>query len=60
MEPNNIITIAGGLFSVGFIYATLKGQIDTLKNEVKDLRTTHNRIIAVESKLDILINHFIK
>ena len=60
MEQETILTVAGGIFSIGFIYATLKTQINTLRDEVKTMKETHNRIIAVESKLDILINHFIK
>lgn len=60
MDTNTIVTVAGGIFSLGFTYATLKTQINALREEVKSMKETHSRIIAVESKLDILINHFIK
>ena len=60
MGTELIITVAGGVFSVGFTYATLKTHIDALREEVANLKSNGERLMAVESKVDILINHFIK
>ena len=60
IDINVIFTIVGTIVSIGFVYGTLRTQVKALRNEVEALKLTNSRIIAVESKVDILINHFIK
>lgn len=59
INTETVITVAGCVFSVGFIYATLKTHIDALREEVSQLKSNGERLMALESKVDILINHFV-
>lgn len=67
MDLNLVFTAIGALVSIGIIYGTLRTQIKTLREEIEVLKTTVNglidnreRLVAVETKIDMILNHFNK
>lgn len=66
MDGNLLVTAIGALISIGIIYGTLRNEIKTLKTELQALRKqaeqyhgNSERLVAVETKLDILITQLI-
>jgi len=61
------LSIFGSIVSIGIVYGTLNTQVKNMREEIVELKRNAERnaesiarISAVESKLDILISHFIK
>jgi hypothetical protein len=60
MDIANIITIGGGLVSLGIVYGTISGKISDQQKRIDQLETHHDTLIEVKTKLDLILIHFLK
>lgn len=59
MDLQNIITIGGGILSLGVVYGTVKSKQAQQDRRIDNLERHSDTIIEVKTKIDLLVTHFI-
>ena len=59
MDIQNIITIFGGVLSLGIVYGTVKSKQAQQDRRIDNLERHSDTIIEVKTKLDLLVTHFL-
>ncbi len=60
MDQATIVTLISAIFSAGAVYGVLNNRVKALEDKQRTHDEHSDRLTRLETKLDILLQHFIK